>query len=40
MPWGLHRTKLYDVAYGPYGEDYNGSGTQDLSFTGAGGPRF
>ncbi len=28
------RTKLYDVAYGPYGEDYNGSGTQDLSFTG------
>lgn len=28
------RTKYYDVAYAPYGEDYNGSGTQDLAFTG------
>ena len=28
------RTKYYDVAYGPYGEDYGGSGTTDLSFTG------
>jgi len=27
------RTKYYDVAYAPYGEDYAGSGTQDLSFT-------
>jgi RHS repeat-associated protein len=27
------RTKQYDVAYAPYGEDYNGSGTQDLGFT-------
>src|SRR5258708_26403462 len=28
------RTKYYDVAYAPYGEDYNGSGTiQDLAFT-------
>ena len=27
------RTKYYDVAYAPYGEDYNGSGTVDLSFT-------
>ena len=28
------RTKYYDVAYAPYGEDYNGSGsTPDLSFT-------
>jgi RHS repeat-associated protein len=27
------RTKYYDVAYAPYGEEYNGSGTQDLSFT-------
>ncbi len=28
------RTKYYDVAYAPYGEDYNGSGTTpDLSFT-------
>jgi RHS repeat-associated protein len=27
------RTKQYDVAYAPYGEDYNGSGTQDLAFT-------
>jgi RHS repeat-associated protein len=27
------RTKYYDVAYAPYGEDYNGSGTADLSFT-------
>ena len=28
------RTKYYDVAYAPYGEDYAGSGTADLSFTG------
>jgi hypothetical protein len=28
------RTKYYDVAYAPYGEDYSGSGTPDLSFTG------
>lgn len=27
------RTKYYDVAYAPYGEDYDGSGTQDLAFT-------
>ena len=27
------RTKYYDVAYAPYGEEYNGSGTTDLSFT-------
>lgn len=28
------RTKYYDVAYAPYGEDYNGSGsTPDLAFT-------
>ncbi len=28
------RTKYYDVAYAPYGEDYDGSGTTaDLSFT-------
>jgi len=28
------RTKYYDVAYAPYGEDYNGSGaTADLAFT-------
>jgi RHS repeat-associated protein len=28
------RTKYYDVAYAPYGEEYNGSGTtQDLAFT-------
>lgn len=27
------RTKYYDVAYAPYGEDYNRSGTSDLSFT-------
>jgi RHS repeat-associated protein len=27
------RTKQYDVAYAPYGEDYDGSGTQDLAFT-------
>jgi RHS repeat-associated protein len=27
------RTKYYDVATAPYGEDYNGSGTQDLAFT-------
>ena len=27
------RTKYYDMAYAPYGEDYNGSGTQDLAFT-------
>jgi len=27
------RTKQYDVAYAPYGEDYDGSGTQDLGFT-------
>src|SRR6267143_1249984 len=28
------RTKYFDVAYAPYGEDYAGSGTTDLSFTG------
>jgi RHS repeat-associated protein len=28
------RTKYYDVAYGPYGESYAGSGTTDLDFTG------
>jgi len=28
------RTKYYDVAYGPFGESYNGSGTQDLNFAG------
>jgi RHS repeat-associated protein len=28
------RTKYYDVAYAPYGEDYVNSGTTDLSFTG------
>jgi RHS repeat-associated protein len=28
------RTKYFDVAYAPYGEDYAGSGTADLSFTG------
>jgi RHS repeat-associated protein len=28
------RIKFYDVAYAPFGEDYNGSGTTDLSFTG------
>lgn len=28
------RTKYYDVAYGPYGESYVGSGTTDLDFTG------
>src|SRR5579872_6823811 len=28
------RTMYYDVAYAPFGENYNGSGTQDLSFTG------
>jgi RHS repeat-associated protein len=27
------RTKYYDVAYAPYGEEYDGSGTQDLAFT-------
>ncbi len=28
------RTKYYDVAYAPYGENYNGSGTTpDLAFT-------
>lgn len=27
------RTKYFDVAYAPYGEEYNGSGTTDLSFT-------
>ncbi|HUA14073.1 MAG TPA: RHS repeat-associated core domain-containing protein [Verrucomicrobiae bacterium] len=28
------RTKYYDVAYAPYGEDYNGSGSKaDLAFT-------
>lgn len=27
------RTKYYDIAYAPYGEDYNGSGTQDLAYT-------
>ena len=28
------RTKYFDVAYAPYGEDYVNSGTADLSFTG------
>ena len=28
------RTKYFDVAYAPYGEDYVNSGTTDLSFTG------
>lgn len=28
------RAKYYDVAYGPYGESYAGSGTIDLNFTG------
>ncbi len=28
------RTKYYDVAYAPFGENYSGSGTTDLSFTG------
>ena len=28
------RTKYFDVAYAPYGEDYADSGTIDLSFTG------
>jgi RHS repeat-associated protein len=28
------RTKYFDVAYAPYGEDYANSGTTDLSFTG------
>jgi RHS repeat-associated protein len=28
------RTKYFDVAYAPYGEDYADSGTNDLSFTG------
>jgi RHS repeat-associated protein len=28
------RTKYFDVAYAPYGEDYADSGTTDLSFTG------
>jgi RHS repeat-associated protein len=28
------RIKFYDVAYAPFGEDYNGSGTTDLDFTG------
>jgi RHS repeat-associated protein len=28
------RTKYFDVAYAPYGEDYGNSGTTDLSFTG------
>jgi RHS repeat-associated protein len=28
------RTKYFDVAYAPYGEDYVGSGTTDLDFTG------
>ncbi len=28
------RTKYFDVAYAPYGENYGGSGTTDLSFTG------
>ena len=28
------RAKYYDVAYGPYGESYSGSGTTDLNFTG------
>src|SRR5260370_40371778 len=27
------RTKYFDVAYAPYGEDYANSGTPDLSFT-------
>lgn len=27
------RAKYYDVSYAPYGEDYDGSGTQDLAFT-------
>jgi RHS repeat-associated protein len=27
------QAKYYDVAYAPYGEEYNGSGTQDLAFT-------
>lgn len=29
-----NRLKYFDVAYAPYGEDYAGSGTVDLSFTG------
>ena len=28
------RTKYYDVAYAPFGESYNPSGTTDLNFTG------
>jgi len=28
------RTKFYDGAYAPFGEDYSGSGTEDLDFTG------
>src|SRR5437588_2254466 len=28
------RTKYFDVAYAPYGEDYADSGTTDLDFTG------
>src|SRR5581483_9423095 len=28
------RIKFYDGAYAPFGEDYNGTGTKDLSFTG------
>ena len=28
------RTVYYDVAYAPYGENYGGTGTTDLSFTG------
>ncbi len=28
------RTKYFDVAYAPYGEDYADSGTTDLNFTG------
>ena len=28
------RTKYFDVAYAPYGEDYSDSGTADLNFTG------
>ncbi len=28
------RTKYFDVAYAPFGENYSGSGTTDLSFTG------
>ena len=28
------RTKYFDVAYAPYGEDYADSGTVDLNFTG------